>query len=59
MDQYRHAVLRYDNLLFHLSEETQFKQQEESCVERHRPDLKISRKTFRVIPLLNAENPVS
>ncbi len=59
MDQYRHAVLRYDNLLFNLSEETQFKQQEEICVERHRPDLKISRKTFRVIPLLNAENPVS
>jgi len=51
LDQYRHAVLRYDNLLFNLSEETQFKQQQESCVERHRPDLKISRETFRVHPL--------
>ena len=51
MDQYKHAVLRYDNLLFNLSEETQLKQQEESCVERHQPDLKISRKTFRVTPL--------
>ena len=51
MDQYRHAVLRYDNLLFNLSEETQFKQQEEIYIERHQPDLKISRKTFRVLPL--------